>query len=445
MLTGRALELGCSSAMPGRSASMKSSYDVLIAGGGVVGSSIAYHLAAEPTFGGSVLVVERDPTYQSGSTGRSWGGIRQQFSTPESVAMSGYALELYRNVAEYLGVDGEAPDLAYREQGYLLLLDEASIASVRACHERQREQGAAVQFLDVEAVSRQFPELATDGIAGASYGYPNEGWIDPASLLHAFRRKARHLGVEYLADEVAGLTRDADRVTGARLRAGGPVHAGVVVIAAGAHSAAIAASVDIALPVGPQKLCTFVFDCRREVRHAPLTVDVSGLMVRPEGRGFITAIGPEPAEQPFTFDLDVDYEVFERRIWPLLAHRFPAFEAIKMQRAWAGYIDYNHFDSNAIIGSHPGIEGVLFATGFHGHGVMHSPAAGRAVMELIALGGYRSLDLTRFGYARVLAGEPLVESYVFGETEATESRAESEDGGRDRRTARASPGVGREA
>ena len=171
---------------------------------------------------------------------------------------------------------------------------------------------------------------------------------------------------------------------------------------------------EVELPIGPQKLVTFVFDCEREVKHTPLTIDITGLLLRCEGRTFLAAIAPRPDENPWTFDFDIDYDAFEREIWPRLAHRISAFEAIKMQSAWAGYLDHNHFDHNAILGPHPEIGGLIFANGFSGHGVMHSPATGRAISELIAFGQHRSLDLSLFGYERLMHHKPSQEAYVLG-------------------------------
>ena len=393
---------------------MQARYDVVIAGGAAVGSSIAYHLAASPDFDGTVLVVERDSSYSTCATGRSWGVFRQQFTTAESIQMSLYGGDFYHHVADHLAVDGDVPDLGLVEAGLLLLADEANWATVKVSHALQCEHGAAVELLTPDELLERFPELSVDGVVGASFGYRNEGWIDPMSLLNAFRRKARALGSQYVVDEVVSLSRHGRRITGVELRDGGIVEAGVVVNAAGIQAAAVAAMAGIDLPVVPYQMDTFVFDCARAVDHRTLTVDPSGLILRPEGRGFITSLPPGPEGDPWTFDLEVDYEDFEARVWPLLAARIPAFESVKMRSAWAGAFEYNTFDRNAILGPHPEVDGLLFANGFSGHGLQHSPATGRAITELIAHREYRSLDLRCFGFERIIENRPMVEVYAFG-------------------------------
>ena len=391
---------------------MEKTYDVVIVGGAVIGSAIAYFLAAEPAFDGSILVVEKDPSYGFSSSTRSWGAIRQQFSTPENIWMSLYGARFFKSVGEHLSLDGEAPDLAFKEAGYLFLIPEAKLELFEANHEVQIAHGAEVALLTPGELAERFPALNLDGVAAGSLGLRNEGWIDPSALMHAFRRKARTLGVEYLHDEVVGIARTGNSVTGVSLADGGEVASGVVVDAAGRHAGKVATMAGLELPVGPHKVITFVFNCREKLSHAPNTIDTSGLVFRPEGEGYITILPPGPEDEPRTFDFEIDYGRFEERVWPLLARRVPAFEAIKMTGAWAGHYDDNHFDHNAILGPHPEVTGFIFANGFSGHGLQQSPATGRAVMELIVFGGWRSLDLGRFSYDRILRREPLEEANI---------------------------------
>ncbi|MDP6346716.1 MAG: FAD-binding oxidoreductase, partial [Alphaproteobacteria bacterium] len=117
-------------------------------------------------------------------------------------------------------------------------------------------------------------------------------------------------------------------------------------------------------------------------------------------------------QDPDCDDFELDYQLFDEVVWPTLAHRVPAFEAIKLSGAWAGLYDYNTFDQNAILGGHPDVAGILFCNGFSGHGIQQSPAVGRATAELIVHGGYRGLDLSAFDYARIPAGRPLREAAV---------------------------------
>ena len=386
--------------------------DVVIAGGGVMGCAVAYFLAADPDFDGTVLVVERDWSYAVATTPRSWGGIRQQFSTPENVRMGLFGIEFVRQAAETLAVGDDKPDLAFRERGYLFLASAAGLPVLEANVRLQRGLGAEVTLLSPAEIAGRCPWLNVEGLAGAGYGPRNEGWLDPASLMQAFRRKARDLGAEIIEDEVVGVTVDRGRVAGVALKRRGPVACGTLVNAAGPQAGALARLAGVALPVVPRKRMTYVFDCREDLGEAPLTIDVTGVAFRPEGRQYLAIVSPPAERDPDTEDLEPEYELFEETIWPALAARVPAFEAIKLTNAWAGLYDYNSFDQNAIIGPHPELGGLLFCNGFSGHGLQQAPAAGRAVAELIVHGMYRSLDLTDLGYQRILEDRPLREKNV---------------------------------
>ncbi len=386
--------------------------DVVIVGGGVMGCAIAYFLAAEERFDGSILVVERDPCYERCATTRSWGGIRQQFSTRENILMSLFGIEFVRNATALLAVDGEGPDLAFREQGYLFLASPSGVEVLRANHGLQRELGARGAFLEPDALRSRFPWLSGEGIGAAVFGTANEGWIDPSALLHGFRRKARSLGVEFLTDEAVAIACATGRLQGVTLAGAGEIACGALVNAAGPRAGAVAKLAGIALPVAPRKRMSYVFDCRTRIEAMPLTIDPSGVACRPEGGQYIAIVSP-PAEQDRDCeDLEEDYALFEEIIWPTLARRIPVFEAIKLSGAWAGHYDYNSFDQNAVLGEHPEIGGFYFCNGFSGHGLQQSPAAGRATAELIARDRYVSIDLTAFGYRRLLEGRPLREANV---------------------------------
>jgi sarcosine oxidase len=386
--------------------------DVAIIGGGVIGSAIAYFLAGPIGFKGSVTVIEKDPTYEAAATARSAGGIRQQFSTPENIEISKFGAAFVKSIGEHLSVDGEAPQVPFVEWGYLFLASSAGLETLRSNHRIQTGLGADIAFLDAEGLKKRFPWLNVDDLAGGCHGRANEGWTDPYSLLQAFRRKARSLGVNYLHDEAVGLRREAGRVTGVHLRSGDIIACGSVVNSAGYHADKVAAWLGIDLPVRPRKRFVYVFDCRDKPERAPLTIDPTGVWFRPEGANFICGISPPETEDPDCTDFELDYRLYEEVIWPSLAHRIPAFEAIKLVRAWAGHYDYNTLDQNAILGPHPEFANFYFANGFSGHGLQQSPGVGRAVAEHIAFGGYRSIDLRRFSFERVLASRPIHEINV---------------------------------
>ena len=389
---------------------MDARYDVAIIGGGVTGCSTALFLAREPAFDGRVLVVERDPTYEHAPSAKASGGFRQQFSTPENIRIGLFGVHFLKHLDEYLSIDGETPDVGFRENGYLLLATELMLPAMLESNAVQRELGADVHFRDPDDLRTRFPWLNADGVAGGFLSDSNEGYIDPYSLLQAYRRKARSLGVEFVHDEVASVQRDGARVTGVTLAGAGEIGCGVAVNAAGAYGAPeICASLGVELPIESRKRFTFVFECREPIGPTPITITEAGVAFRSEGKGFISNVSPPPEQDPVTKDTEIEYALFEELIWPALATRVPAFEAIKQTGAWCCHYDYNTLDENLIIGRTPAYENFFLAVGFSGHGLQQSPAVGRALAELITFGEFRAIDLTRFGYERVLAGAALRE------------------------------------
>ena len=377
-------------------------FDVLVVGGGAMGSSIAWHLARDSSFTGSVVVIERDPTYARASSALSASSIRQQFSTPLNIHLSRYGIGFLRQAPRLLGVD-----LGLKEPGYLFLASAAGEAVLRANHAVQKGEGCAVELLEPAALRLRFPWMSQEGVRLASHGVANEGWFDGPALMQAFRRKARELGVQYVADEVVKLAPNA--VT---LRSGGRLEARTIVLAAGPWSGEVAATAGIALPVEPRRRSVFVFDVREPPGPTPLVIDPTGIWFRPEGRFYIGGTTPAAGNDPPGAPLDVQHPEWDDMVWPTLAARVPAFAAAKVVNSWAGYYEYNTFDQNGIVGRHPGIDSLIFATGFSGHGIQQSPAVGRAVAELIVHGSYRTLDLSPFGYERISAGKPIRELNV---------------------------------
>ena len=383
--------------------------EVLIIGGGIIGSSIAYHLAADGR-AGRVAVVERDSSYQQASTPRSLGGVRQQFSLPENILMSQYGLAVYRDFADLMEVDGEAAAVDFRQQGYLFLLTAKERPVFEANQQIQRDLGAPVELLEVDEIARRFPALALDGVVAAAFG-PADGWLDPHGALQGFRRKARSLGVEYIDDEVVAIDDDGIRVTGLRLAAGGARPAGVVVNAAGAWAGAVAALAGMALPIVPLRRQVFFFEVRGELGSLPLVIDHSGAYFRPEGKGFLA--GRSDPDEPPGFNFEVDHGYFNQVVWPLLAARVPAVEALKVGQAYACHYDNNQFDENVVIGPWVGgLEGFYVAGGLSGHGLQQAPAIGRAMAELLLDGRFVSLDLSRLGYRRIVENKPLLETGI---------------------------------
>lgn len=401
---------------------MKQSYDVVIIGGAVIGSAVAYFLTANPDFNGSVLVVERDPTYAKAATSLSSSSIRMQFSNPINVKISQYGSDFIKGFGDAMQVAGEArPDLNFHQGGYLFLAaTEDQEQTLRENHEVQRACGADVVLFDQEELSRAFPHLRVEDIRLASYGQSGEGWFSNTGLMNGFKSKARAQGAEYVTDEVVAIGREGARVTSVRLKSGEVVRARTVVNASGPRAALTARMVGLDVPVEPRKRTLFVFDCARTPEGSatvnqgrlPLMIDPSGVFCRPEGRFFLS--GAPPVEDPAVDwdDFEPRYEEFEDIIWPALAERSAGFEAIKVVNQWAGHYDFNTLDHNLIVGAHPEVKNFIYANGFSGHGLQQGPAAGRGVSELIIYGGFRSLDLSEVGYERVVEGRPFLEKAV---------------------------------
>lgn len=387
-------------------------FDVVIVGGAVVGSAAAYFLSAHAGFGGSVLVLEPDPTYAWCATTRSLASIRHQFSTPGNIRMSQFATEFIRHVDQQLSVAGEAVDVGFHEAGYLFLAGNAGLATLQANHAVQQACGVDVTLLAPEAITQRFPWMRVDDLAGGSLGLSGEGWIDAHSLLQAFRRKAQAQGVVYRAQRAAALEQSGDAVTVVRLADGTGVVCGTVINAAGAGAAALARSVGIDLPVESRKRCVFHFHSPQQAPRCPLVIDPSGVYFRPEGTGFLCGVALPEDQDPECFDFEVQHALFDTVLWPALAHRVPGFEAARVGNAWAGHYDVNTLDHNLILGAHPLLANLLFANGFSGHGLQQSPAVGRALAELVVAQRFETLDLSEFGWQRVLDGRPMREINV---------------------------------
>jgi FAD-dependent oxidoreductase domain-containing protein 1 len=387
--------------------------DVVIVGGAIVGSAVATFLRRRTDWHGRVVVVERDTSFRTSSTTLSAASIRLQFSTPLNIEISRFGVELIKHLDAWLGVAAEPePEVDFVEGGYLFLATAAGLPILESNHAVQREHGVAVALLTPMELRARFPWLNVDDLAGGSLGLADEGWFDAYALLQAFRRKARSLGVEEVAGEVVEVERDGGRATGIRLADGRRIEADWVVNAAGPRAAGVAAMAGLELPVSSRKRMVFHFDCRTRIA-SPLTVDTSGTYFRPEGPNYIAGSSPHGEQpDPDTFDLEVDRSWFEDVIWPAIAHRVPAFEAIRLLDAWAGHYEVNTLDHNAVIGPHPDLPNFLFANGFSGHGLQQAPAAGRALSEWIATGDYETIDVRPLGYERIARNEPYEELNV---------------------------------
>jgi glycine/D-amino acid oxidase-like deaminating enzyme len=382
-------------------------YDIAIIGGAIVGSSLAWYLREEG-FAGSIALIEQDASFAHASTTLSCASIRQQFSIPENIRLSQFTLKLFRELKEIFGPEA---DIAFREKGYLILASEAGLPVLSANHATQAQEGAEIVLEEADALAARFPWLSMEGLAGGAYGMRGEGWFDAHALLRLFRQALKSK-VDFVSGTVCGVRRDGARVSGVTLADGTAIEACTVVNAAGPGAGRIAAMAGLALPVEPRKRSVFVFEAREKFADMPLIVDPSGIYVRPEGQVYITGGAETGDSAADPADFDPEWHLFEEVIWPVLAERIPAFEAIRQTGAWAGHYDYNTLDQNAVIGPHPEVENFIFVNGFSGHGLQQAPAAGKAVAELIVHGGYRSIDCSAFGYERIAAGRAFRELNV---------------------------------
>jgi glycine/D-amino acid oxidase-like deaminating enzyme len=380
---------------------IQTDFDVLIAGGGVMGSACAYFLHADPDFSGSIAVVEPDPSYREAASSRSASSIRLQFSTPVNIALSRFGMEFVR-----------AGDFGLVDSTYLFLASAQGRPALERSVATQQAAAVPVSLHDGRALSRRYPWLNTADLAAGSDTAGGEGWFDGHALLTALRGANERGGVRYLRDRVVALERSQGRVAAAHLQEHGRINCRHAVIAAGTRSRALAASAGIELPVYARKRNVFVFTCPVEVPGCPLVIDPSGLWFRAEGDRFLCGVPESPDPDVSPDDFEVNLALFEDQAWPILAHRVPAFESIRLSSAWAGHYDYNVFDQNAFVGPVPGISNLLLASGFSGHGLQQAPGVGRALAEYIRFGRFHSIDLAALSYARFLTNEPMRETNV---------------------------------
>ena len=396
------------------------SVDVAIIGAGIQGAAIAWWLMRlDPAL--RVALIERDTGFSQASSQRSASSIRQQFSHPINIQLSQFGLQFLREAPSLLAVDGEAPEIGLTDPGYLYLARTEGADSLRAQHALQRQHGAPIELLERDALANRFAWLRTGDLALGTLGAGAEGWFDGPALHQAMLRAARAQGATLIRGEVvdfemAGADRsgtgDASRIAALRLADGTRLVCGTAVNAAGAWARPLAAAAGIDLPVHARRRTVFVFSCPTMLADCPLVIDPSGFWFRPEGRQFIG--GRTPDDDADDLPLEPNLAEFDEAFWTGLAHRVPAFEALRIENAWAGFYEMNLFDHNALLGAHPAVDNLLFATGFSGHGMQQAPAVGRGIAELIVNGAYRSLDLSVLSVARLAQGQRIIEANVIG-------------------------------
>ncbi len=379
----------------------------------MMGSGVAWFLSRNPDFDGTVLVVERDPSYANSSTARTNSCMRQQFSRDVNIRISQFGAEFVRDFRAWVD-DPEAPEVPVNHFGYMYLASDTAAAEVLEANQRiQASLGAGTRIMAPSEIAAEYPFYNVDDIVCGSHNPVDEGWFDSGTIFEWWRRQARRNGVEYHTDEVVSINRCGDAVTGVALASGDYIGCGTLVNATGPRAARTAAMAGLQLPVEPRKRFTWIFEAAEPLEQdLPLTIDPTGVHVRTDGAAYMAGCPPDHDPLVDDDDFDMDHDIFEDKVWPALAHRIPAFERIKVTSRWAGHYAYNRFDHNAVVGPHPEVSNFLFVNGFSGHGVQQSPAMGRAVSELIVYGEYRTLDLSALGYERIARGEPFVETAI---------------------------------
>jgi len=415
-------------------------HDVVVIGGGAIGSSIADSiLQTDPSL--KVAVIERDSSYTYASSALSVGSIRQQFSLKENVQISQFGIDFIHELSQ-----DEESSVQFDSGGYAFVAtSDQGAKQLRENVQVQRDNGATIElFGSGAAFQDHFPWCNVDDVTEATLGSPGEeGWFDPFTLTVALKRRAMARGADYVQGEVCKIDCGGGSIGKSDERTIDTVHyrssdgsmsevrGGTVVLAAGCWSQNV---LDLALggkegkrseetnkilPVVPRKRNVFVLHCPTALLPGvPLLCDPSGMYVRREGdpeRGLFLCGGMESVATDdvdcvgYQEELVVDHELWENHLWPSLAHRIPAFEETKVVSSWAGFYDYNTLDQNALLGLLPGFTNFHVATGFSGHGIQQAPAVGRAIAEKIIFNEYREIDLTRFEASRVVNNEPIFE------------------------------------
>lgn len=359
--------------------------EVAIIGGGVMGAATAYFLAEDPCFSGRIAVLEKDPTFASGASSRSTSGFRQQFSTAVNIEMARFSADFITHADLHLSVDGQGAGVPVCEAGYLYLGGPRQAEAFAANNALQRAHGVDVALLDPVELARRFPWLILDDVAVGSLGLGGEGWLDGYLLMTGFRRRAQQGGAAYRYREVVALRTGPAGGYELVLDDGALLLADQVVNVAGADAPALAAQLGVHLPVARLKQSVFSFSSPFRAPAMPYVFTPDGLFFRPEGADYIAGMAIAANQAPcHAADLELDHALFDEEVWPRLARRAQGFEEARFKGGWAGCYDMSLYDHNPFIGLVEGLPGYVMATGFSGHGLMQSPAVGRALAELVA-------------------------------------------------------------
>lgn len=382
--------------------------DIIIVGGGVMGSSTAYSLR-KIGFNGRIIVFEKDPIYEFSSTPRSAGGIRQLYTTAINIQISRYSLQFYQKFPSTMQIDGEPFEINFRQRGYLFLGLEQMMPALEKQKSLQNLYHVPSELLTTTDLLNIIPELNIKDLAGGLYCH-EDGYLDPYSVMQGFKKNAQKMEVEYILEEVDTILTSQDKVTGVRLANGTEYHSPIVINCAGAWGVYLSEKIGIPLPIHPLKRQIFQFDTATPLKkELPLTVDPTGVYFRHEGNKILS--GYSENVKP-GIDFTVTRSLFYDEIWPVLANRVKNFDTAKITSSWAGLYSFNTVDHNAIIGHHPTMKGYYMALGFSGHGMQQAPAVGQGLAELIHLGKYENIDLSPLRFERFAENDRILEDAI---------------------------------
>jgi glycine/D-amino acid oxidase-like deaminating enzyme len=407
--TGKFFKLGIVKNNP-----KKAKYDVVVVGGAIYGSSVAWWLSRNTDFGGSILVVERDMSYEFASTSHTNSCIRQQFSNPTNIQISQFGAEFINNFRSFFNDDPRVPDIPIQSFGYMYLADTPKYAAMlKESQEIQAKLGAGTKHMSASQIKDDYPFYMLDDIVAGNHNLINEGYFDGGTIFEWWKRSAQENAVEYIENEVVAIGCSSKHVNNILLKSGETIFCGTLVNCSGPRAVETAKMAGLNLPVEPRKRFTFVFDAETPLEcDLPLTIDPSGVHVRSEGKYYLAGCPPND-DQPIEYDDFIqDHQIWQDKVWPIIATRIPQFEAIKVTNSWVGHYAFNTLDQNAVIGPHHEIKNFIFSNGFSGHGLQQSMAMGRGISEIITYGAYRTIDLTPFAYSRIPEGNPFLEKAI---------------------------------
>ena len=390
-------------------------FDVIIIGGGIMGSSTAYHLMmADPSL--KVIVIEKDLGYEKASTALSMVNARIQFSLKENVQISQYAFKILENFEDEMAVEGVKPAIFYRREGNLFLYDKKMEPAAQKAFQMQKDLGCAIEWWSPEKIRQKYPIYENlNGIVGGTFG-SEDGHFDAYAVLMGYKACAKSMGAQFLQDEVVELLTNGkkdqamDAIGGVKTILGETFFSSHIVNCSGAWAARLVKTIGIELPVNPVKRQVFAVTPKfKPDGPLPLTVLPSGFYFRTETGGLLL-LGKSMEEDPIGFDFTWEEDRFEL-LWGELYDLAPVFESLKLIKGWAGLYAVNTLDANAILGEWPELKGFYLANGFSGHGLQQGPAVGRYMTELI-LKKKPVLDLSIFSPERVLLKKPIFEDGI---------------------------------